>query len=216
LTRILDILLAALALCLLSPLLAALALRLWAVEGRPLLHGDPRVGRGGRVFHLYKFRTLRAGVGGGTVAPEDDPRITRAGLWLRRWRLDELPELVNVLRGDLALVGPRPMPPAHADALAPAARALLLSVRPGVTDPAALHFLAEDAVLAGVADAESVYLRRFLPAKTRMQLDYLRRRNVCSDLRVLGRTAAVLWSPGARRASAVAMRELLRGPEIPG
>jgi len=208
--RLLDILAAATGLCLLLPVMLLLGLVLLVTDGPPLLYREQRVGRRGRLFALYKFRTLRPGTSAErSIAPEDDPRITRAGLWLRRWRLDELPQLVNVLRGHMSLVGPRPLPPAHAPALPGEVLDILLAVRPGITDPAALHFLAEDAVLAGLDDPEAVYLARFLPAKARMQVGALAQRSFAGDLRILARTLALLWSPAVRRASARAMRELL-------
>lgn len=208
--RLLDIVAAGVGLCVFFPLLALLALLVLVTDGPPLLYRERRVGRHGRLFRLYKFRTLRPGIAGGrSVAPEDDPRITPVGLWLRRWRLDEFPQLVNVLFGQMSLVGPRPMPPSHAVALPRETLDILQSVRPGMTDPAALHFLAEDAVLAGQDDPEAVYLARFLPAKAAMEVESLAHRSFAGDLRILARTLALLWSPAAREASASAMRQLL-------
>lgn len=181
-----------------------------ATEGFPLLHREQRLGRYGRLFKLYKFRTLRTGSAEEcSVAPEDDPRITGAGLWLRRWRLDEFPQLFNVLCGHMSMVGPRPMPPAHAAALPPEQLNVLLSVRPGITDAAAIHFLAEDAVLAGRDDAERLYLQCFLPVKTRMQIESVQRWSLAGDLRVAMCTLALLWSRRARHESARSMREIL-------
>jgi len=187
-----------------------LALVVVATEGFPLLHREQRLGRYGRLFQLYKFRTLRTGSAEEcSVAPEDDPRITGAGLWLRRWRLDEFPQLFNVLCGHMSMVGPRPMPPAHAAALPPGQLDVLLSVRPGITDAAAIHFLAEDAVLAGRDDAERLYLQCFLPVKTRMQIESVQRWSLAGDLRVAMRTLALLWSRRARDESARSMQEIL-------
>ena len=187
-----------------------LALVVVATEGFPLLHREQRLGRYGRLFQLYKFRTLRTGSAEEcSVAPEDDPRITGAGLWLRRWRLDEFPQLFNVLCGHMSMVGPRPMPPAHAAALPPEQLDVLLSVRPGITDAAAIHFLAEDAVLAGRDDAERLYLQCFLPVKTRMQIESVQRWSLAGDLRVAMRTLALLWSRRARDESARSMHEIL-------
>jgi len=118
-------------------------------SGLPILYRQERIGRNGRPFTLRKFRALkRRSATENSVAPEDDPRITRVGLPLRRTRLDELPQLYNVLVGDMSLVGPRPMVPRHLDALDRAVCEALLSVRPGVTDPASILYFAEDAVLA--------------------------------------------------------------------
>ena len=210
--RLFDILVAAIALCLCSPLLLVLALVVALSAGRPLLYREYRVGRRGVLFPQYKFRTLRPDSSGlRTVAPEDDPRIVGAGRWLRRWRLDELPQLLNVLWGHMSLVGPRPMPRSHADRLPPVQRNIILSVRPGLTDDAALFFLAEDAALAGRPDPEALYLERLFPAKARMQVDSLARWSLRDDLRILRQTLASLWSPAARAESARAMQELLAG-----
>lgn len=210
LKRLFDILVAAMVLCLCMPLLLLLALVVAVGAGRPLLYREYRVGRHGIAFPQFKFRTLRSGSAGErSVAPEDDPRIVGAGRWLRRWRLDELPQLFNVLRGDMSLVGPRPMPRAHVDTLSACQRDTILSVRPGLTDTAALHFLAEDEVLAGRQDPEALYLTCLLPAKARMQVDSLRHWNLGADLLILARTIASVWSPLAREKSVRAMLSLL-------
>ena len=201
-------------LCLLLPLMVMLALLILCTEGRPVFYREDRVGLRGKLFSLYKFRTLHRGSSHEcSVAPEDDRRITSAGLFLRRWRLDEFPQLFNVLCGEMSLVGPRPMPPAHADALPAEQLALLLSVPPGITDPAAIYFLAEDAVLAGQVDAEKLYLERFLPVKTRMQIDSLQHWSLMGDFRIVVRTLMLLWSRTARNKSAQAMHRLLIRPE---
>ena len=168
------------------------------------------MGRNRALFPVYKFRTLRSiNVSAPSVAPEDDPRITGIGLWMRRWRLDELPQLISVLRGHMSLVGPRPMPSSHAETLPKGELDILLSVRPGITDEAAVHFLAEDAVLAGCEDAERLYLERILPAKALMQIDSLRHSSIFDDLCTVTCTLTRLWSPRARQESVIAMRELL-------
>jgi len=208
--RGIDIIAASAGLILLLPLMLTLALVVIATEGPPPLYREQRLGRNGRLFPLYKFRTLRAGSAQEcSVAPEDDPRITGSGLWLRRWRMDEFPQLFNVLCGHMSLVGPRPMPPAHGATLPPEQLEELLSVRPGITDAAAIHFLAEDAVLAGREDAETLYLQCFLPVKARMQVASLRHWSLAGDLRVAMCTLALLWSRRARDESSRAMREIL-------
>lgn len=212
LKRLLDIAAAGAGVFLFAPLLMGVALLVLLTDGFPLLYHEHRVGRGGRTFPLYKFRTLHTGhATERSVAPEDDPRITRTGLWLRRWRLDEFPQLFNVLYGHMSLVGPRPMPLLHAQALPIPQCEMILSVRPGVTDTAAIHFLAEDAVLAGHEDAEALYLERFLPAKASMQIDSLQHWSLGGDIKTVWRTLAVLWSHAAREQSAQAMRHLLAG-----
>lgn len=189
-------------LLLIAPLMLAIALWVLLLSGRPVLHHEHRVGRYGKPFTLYKFRTLQPGTAlESSIAPEDDHRITRGGLALRRTRLDELPQLYNLLAGDMSLVGPRPMVQQHAEALDRETGERLFSVRPGVTDPASVLFFAEDAVLAGRPDAEDEYIRLLLPAKTRVQLDYLRRWSPWLDILIIFQTLARVWSPRARQAS---------------
>lgn len=210
LKRLVDILAASFGLCLFFPLMVVVALLVLITEGLPLLYREERVGRHGVSFPVYKFRTLRPGsVDECSVAPEDDPRITGIGLWLRRWRLDEFPQLLNVLCGHMSLVGPRPMRRDHADVLSPELLDILLSVRPGITDATAIHFLAEDAVLAGRHNAEALYLERLLPAKALMQINSLRHWSLIGDFQIVARTLMQLWSTRAREKSYRALLSLL-------
>jgi lipopolysaccharide/colanic/teichoic acid biosynthesis glycosyltransferase len=200
----------------LAPVMLGIAALVATRSGSPVLHREPRVGRGGKPFTLLKFRTLDQGSSTArSIAPEDDPRITPVGLPLRRTRLDELPQLYNVLVGDMSLVGPRPMVQRHADALDSATRQAVLSVRPGVTDPASVLYFAEDAVLAGRPNAETEYLQLLLPAKARIQLDYLQHWQLLMDLRVILRTVARVWSPRARVDSMRRVRAILAPQEYP-
>ena len=200
--RAMDIGAALLGLLVLSPVMLGIAVLVARQSGRPVLYKEPRVGRDGRSFTLVKFRTLYPGSTTlGSIAPEDDPRITPVGLPLRRTRLDELPQLYNVLVGDMSLVGPRPMVQRHADALDGATRETVLSVRPGVTDPASVLFFAEDAVLVGRPNAEREYFQLLLPAKAKVQLDYLQHWSVMLDIRIIVRTLARVWSSQAREDS---------------
>lgn len=185
--------------------LIAIALRL---AGGHVLFAQVRVGRGGVAFLLLKFRTLD-GDGGATVATSADPRSHRLGRWLRRWHVDELPQLWNVLRGDMALVGPRPEVPANLTAVDPGELALLRTVRPGLTGPTQLAFLAEDEVLAEVPDPVATYRSVLVPAKVRSDLQWLARRSWAGDLLVLLRTPLVLLSPTAHRRSRQRVRALL-------
>ena len=200
--RMMDIVGALVGLVLLAPVMLVIALLIFVRSGRPVLYREPRVGRDGKPFTLLKFRTLYPGSTTlGSIAPEDDPRITPVGLPLRRARLDEFPQLFNVLIGDMSLVGPRPLVQLHADALDSATRQAVLSVRPGVTDPASVLFYAEDAVLAGRPNADAEYLQVMLPTKARVQLDYLQHWNLMLDIRVILQTVARVWSRRAREES---------------
>jgi len=212
--RLLDISLSGLALLVLLPVLLMLALLVWWADGRPVLHRDTRLGMGERRFGQLKFRTLADGSGdGSSVATDDDQRIVRCGQWLRRWRLDELPQLLNVLTGQMSLVGPRPIQPGHASALTASQREILFSVQPGLVDPVAGDFLAEDEVLSGRDQPETLYLETILPAKATAQVAYLRRRNWLTDALAVVRMPFTLWSPKHRRRSAQRLRGLL--PEQP-
>jgi lipopolysaccharide/colanic/teichoic acid biosynthesis glycosyltransferase len=208
--RLFDGIAALAGLCLLLPLLFVVAIVIRVTDGSPVLYRETRLGRHGAPFHILKFRTLRAGSAfEPRIAPEDDPRISDCGRWLRRWRLDEFPQLLNVIRGDMSLVGPRPLPPEHAERLTTREREVIFSARPGITDPAAIHFLAEDAVLAGQEEAEALYFQRFLPARIQMAMAYIESAGFLSDMGVLLKTLALLWSRRARRQSTRAMRGLL-------
>lgn len=213
--RALDVSGAIFCLLLLAPLMLGLSLWVFLGSGTPIIHREQRIGRYGKPFTLYKFRTLEPGSGPqSSIAPEDDHRITRVGLPLRHTRLDELPQVYNLLLGDMSLVGPRPMVRRHAEALDSEVREMLLSVRPGVTDPASVLFFAEDAVLAGRAQAEAEYLRFLLPAKARVQLKYLRHWGLWQDIHIIIQTLARVWSPQEWENSRRRIRAVLAGGEI--
>lgn len=182
--RAVDVIFAGAALAVLSPvlLLAALAVRLGSPG--PVLFRQPRVGWRGRPFLLLKFRTMRHGSVGPGVTRAADPRITRVGVWLRRWKLDELPQLVNVLRGDLTLIGPRPELPVYLERLGAAGREYV-AVQPGLADAATLVYYDEAELLADVPDPERHYVETILPDKAHLSISYARERSFTSDVRLL-------------------------------
>ena len=188
-TRALDVILGGLALVVASPflLVAALVVRLSSRGGA--LFRQTRVGLHGREFEILKLRTMRATGTGPAVTTTADPRITRFGAWLRSSKLDELPQLVNVLRGEMSLVGPRPEVPEYVCGWPPEVRDVVLSVRPGITDPASVEFRREAEILAAVPDPEDYYLAVVVPRKLEMYVEYVRARSLTGDLRVLARTA---------------------------
>lgn len=208
--RALDVGVAAVLLVVLAPLLGlvALALRLTGGPGS-VFFVQQRLGRGGVPFALHKFRTLSLG-SGATVAPRDDPRATATARWLRRLHVDELPQLVDVLRGRMALVGPRPEVPANLEAVPADQLARVLAVRPGITGPTQLAFLAEDDVLAEVADPVAVYRRVLVPAKVRHDLEWLARRSLRGDVRVLLASPFAVCSRRKRLRSRLRVQRLLR------
>ena len=168
-----------------APLLALSALAVALSSRGPVLFHHERVGWRGRHFRLLKFRTMRHGATGLEISAADDARITPVGRVLRRIKLDELPQLWNVIRGDMSLVGPRPEVPRYVDVDDPL-WAEVLSVRPGLTDPATLRYRDEERLLASVSgDRDRHYREVVLPAKLRESLAYLRRRSWRTDLYVL-------------------------------
>ncbi len=198
LKRLFDIVFAALALLLLCPLLLAVALWVRLDSPGPVLFRQRRVGRGGRPFDIFKFRTMAAGAEavGPQITVGADTRITRAGAWLRRAKLDELPQFYNVLRGDMSVVGPRPEVPRYVALYPPEVRTAVLSVRPGITDLASIAFRDESALLARSADPERTYVEQILPAKLDYALQYMRSHTLWLDLRIIGWTVlAILGRP---------------------
>lgn len=192
--RMFDLLLSTLGLVLLSPAMLLIALAVRIDSPGPAFFRQERVGRHGARFRIHKFRTMVADAParGPAVTPEHDPRITRVGRWLRHYRLDELPQLIDVLRGAMSLVGPRPELPRFVDRYPAELRAAVLAVRPGITDPASLAHLDESALLAGSADPERDYVEKILAPKLRLQARYAARATLRSDIAVLGRTLAAL------------------------
>jgi lipopolysaccharide/colanic/teichoic acid biosynthesis glycosyltransferase len=191
--RLGDIVGAACGLLVLAPLLAGIAMLVLACDGRPVLFRQVRVGKKGRRFMIWKFRTMRAG-GGSSITAEDDGRITRLGSWLRKFKLDELPQLFNVLKGDLSLIGPRPEVPRFVEIGHPLWQAVL-QVRPGITDLASLVYRHEEQLLRGLSDHESHYRKTILPDKLRLNLRYLRHRTFWLDVKLICLTVRYSFMP---------------------
>jgi lipopolysaccharide/colanic/teichoic acid biosynthesis glycosyltransferase len=168
--------------------MAAVALVVRLDSPGPVFFRQERIGRHGVPFRIHKFRTMRDGVAGLPITVGDDPRITKSGALLRRTRLDELPQLIDVLAGTMSLVGPRPEVPRYVAQYPPELRARALAVRPGITDPVSLEFIDEGERLAHAADPEREYVEVILPRKLRAAADYAERATLWSDLGVLWRT----------------------------
>ncbi len=160
-----------------------------ALDGGPVFFRQVRVGVGGREFRIWKFRTMivNADRAGPLLTAAGDTRITPMGRWLRRTKLDELPQLFNVVAGEMSLVGPRPEVARYVAMYTPQQRAVLNLV-PGITDPASLHYVDESALLADTHDPEQLYVNVLLPDKIRRNLDYAQHATVLSDLRVIMQT----------------------------
>lgn len=186
--RLFDIVGAAVGLLLLAPLLAVVALAIRLDSPGPVFFRQERVGRHGVPFRIHKFRTMRAGAAGLAITVGADPRITRVGAFLRRTRIDELPQFIDVLQGTMSLVGPRPEVPRYVAFYPPALKARALAVRPGITDPSSLEFIDEAEILARAADPEREYIEVILPRKLQRAADYAERATLASDVAVLWRT----------------------------
>lgn len=172
--------------------MAAIALAVRLDSPGPALFRQTRLGLGGKPFELLKFRSMRVGAAGSAVTAGGDPRVTRVGRFLRRLRLDELPQLWNVVRGDMALVGPRPEVPRFIDLEDPRWQRVL-SVRPGITDPTTVAFADEEQRLAALgADPDVTYRELLLPTKLASQIAWLERRSMRGDLEALWATVRVL------------------------
>ncbi len=197
LKRTFDLLAAGAGLLALAPLFALLALLIKLDSPGPVFFRQWRVGRHGEPFRIFKFRTMtvQQQPGGPEVTVAGDARITRTGAVLRRWKLDELPQLIDVLRGTMSLVGPRPEVPRYVAHYPPAWRERLLSVRPGITDFASVRYRDENELLARAENPEREYIDVVLPAKLRYALHYVDNPSLASDLRVLGLTLRTVFAP---------------------
>jgi lipopolysaccharide/colanic/teichoic acid biosynthesis glycosyltransferase len=185
--RAFDLVVAAIGLVLTSPIVAVAALAIRLDSPGPVLFRQERIGRGFVPFTIFKLRTMRTGMGGPRITLGPDPRVTRVGRVLRRTKLDELPQLWNVLRGDMSLVGPRPEIREYVERFR-ADYEVVLRVRPGITDEASLVYRDEAAVLAAADDPERAYADVVLPHKLALAREYVAAPSMRRDLRVLTRT----------------------------
>ncbi len=196
--RLFDCLAAGAGTVLLAPLLLGIALWVRLDSPGPVLFRQVRVGRHGVPFDIYKFRTMadRRDAGRGDAGPQltvgQDPRVTRAGRFLRRYKLDELPQLFNVLEGTMSLVGPRPEVPRYVERYPTAVRNTVLSVAPGVTDLAAILYKDESTILGQARDPERAYVETILPVKLEYYQRYVRERSFWLDLHIIFRTLAAI------------------------
>jgi len=191
--RLFDLAAASLGLLVLAPLLLVLAAWIRLDSPGPILFRQSRVGRNGIPFDIVKFRTMRAGQDGGRqLTVGRDPRITRAGRFLRRYKLDELPQLFNVVGGSMSLVGPRPEVPRYVACYPPEARRTVLSVAPGITDLAAILYKEESDILGRAPDPERAYVETILPVKLAYYQRYVHERSFWGDVRIILLTLAAI------------------------
>jgi lipopolysaccharide/colanic/teichoic acid biosynthesis glycosyltransferase len=190
--RLLDIVVAVFGLLLAAPILILIAVAIRVDTRGPAFFRQERVGRAGRIFRIHKFRTMHVDgeLSALPLTVGNDARITRVGRWLRRCKLDELPQLIDVLVGDMSIVGPRPEVPRFVARWPADVRAIVLSVRPGITDEASLEFIDESALLSGTEDPEREYLERILPRKLDHYVHYVRHRTLAGDCAIVLRTVS--------------------------
>lgn len=188
--RAFDLAMSGLALIVALPVLIVVALIVRFDTPGPILFRQIRVGLHGQPFQILKFRTMvdRPVAVGQEITFHRDPRITRSGTFLRHWKLDELPQLWNVFRGDMSIVGPRPEVPKYVALYPEQDRALILSVRPGITDPASIKYRSESEILSGAADPERLYREKILPDKVLLAADYARTVSLGRDIAIIGQT----------------------------
>lgn len=191
--RLFDIVLSIIGLVLLAPVLLVVSVAIKLQDGGPVLYRGRRVGKNGVLFDQHKFRTMSVGADrqGPGITAQGDARITPLGHWLRRSKIDEVPQLWDVLRGKMALVGPRPEDPRYVALYTPLQRQVL-AVRPGMTSPASLQFRNEEQHLTG-PDWEHAYRTQIMPAKLELELSYLTRRNHWKNLALLFRTVRAVF-----------------------
>jgi lipopolysaccharide/colanic/teichoic acid biosynthesis glycosyltransferase len=194
LKRLFDVTASGLGLLVLAPVMLVVALYVKLTSPGPAFYRATRIGRHGKPFTLLKFRSMVVGADtqGPRITSVDDPRITRIGQFLRRTKLDELPQLINVLRGEMSIVGPRPEDPRYV-ALYTDEQRQVLSVRPGITSLASVKYRDEEAMLAGM-DVERYYVECVLPAKLAIDLEYVQHSNLWRDVLIILMTLRALFT----------------------
>lgn len=210
----LDLVGAGIGVMVLAPLFLVIGVAIVVTEGRPVLFRQVRIGRGGEPFRMLKFRTMLPGADrrGPHLTVEGDDRITALGRLLRQWKLDELPQLLNVLAGEMSLVGPRPEVPRYVDRYGPRERTVL-ELTPGITDPASVAYRSEGRLLAQSTDPERTYVETIVPDKIRINLAYAERATLWTDLTVILSTLTAGRFPIAWGGAAATADEIRRKGE---
>ncbi|HNR81706.1 MAG TPA: sugar transferase [Candidatus Pacearchaeota archaeon] len=185
--RMIDILGSGFGLVILSPVFLWVALKIKLDDGGPIFYKGRRVGKGGKLFKMYKFRTMVIGADklGGPSTAADDPRLTKIGLFLKKYQLDELPQLINVFKREMSLVGPRPEVEMYVDMMTAEQKNAILSVRPGMTDYASLWNFHESEILKGAKDPEIAYQKLIRPKKLALQMRYVKERSLWVDIKII-------------------------------
>jgi lipopolysaccharide/colanic/teichoic acid biosynthesis glycosyltransferase len=200
LKRTFDLVVSFLVVLIALPLWAIVAVAIKAESPGAVFYRGARIGKGGKPFAIYKFRTMVADAAhqGPGITRDGDSRITRVGRFLRKLKIDEMPQLINVLRGEMSIVGPRPEDPRYVAHYTPEQRGVF-RVRPGMASPAFVKYRHEEEVLASAGeDVEDLYLTRVLPDKLRLDLQYIEQQSLWFDLRILAQAAISLFMPAER------------------
>lgn len=187
-TQVFDRAVSGIALVALAPVFGAVALAVKVDSAGPVFFRQERVGLDGKPFRIHKFRTMANKKPRINVSAAGDPRVTRVGRVLRKSKLDELPQLIDVVSGKMSIVGPRPEVPEYVEQWPAELRPVILSVRPGITDPASITYRNEAEELAGADDPEQYYVDVLLPRKVELYADYVRNRTFLGDLKLIGQT----------------------------
>jgi lipopolysaccharide/colanic/teichoic acid biosynthesis glycosyltransferase len=197
--RAFDLVAAATGVVLVSPLLLLIAVLVKLDSPGPVIYLGPRIGKDGKPFNIYKFRSMVANAEqlGTTATAHLDPRITRVGRFIRRYKLDELPQLFNVLAGDMSFVGPRPEVEEHTSCYSEEEKGIL-SVKPGITDFSSIRFVNLNQLL-GTENANQVFIEKYRAEKNRLRLEYVRKQSFASDMRILAHTAWLIFTRPLRK-----------------
>jgi len=193
--RLFDIIFSFLGLILVLPLLLLLAVLIKRESPGPVFYRGVRIGKGGRLFRIFKFRSMveNAEELGGPSTAGGDSRLTKIGKFLKKYQLDELPQLINVLRGEMSLVGPRPEIKMYVEMMTNEERNVILSIKPGMTDLASLWNFHESEVLKGSPDPEKTYQEKIRPQKIKLQLEYVKNRSFLLDLKIIIKTVLKIF-----------------------
>ena len=191
--RLFDIIFSSLGLLILSPVFLIIAILIKKEDGGPVFYPGIRVGINGKRFRMYKFRTMvvNADKIGGPSTSDDDPRLLKIGKTIRKYKLDEIPQLINVLKGEMSIVGPRPEVPSEVETYTEEEKRVLM-VKPGITDWASLTYHNEGEILKGAADPHEAYRQKIKPGKIKLQLKYVDEHSFITDLKIILRTIATL------------------------
>ncbi len=200
LKRLFDLFFAVLGMIILSPFLLITAILIKIASPGPVFYRGERVGKNLKIFRIFKFRSMVVDAEklGGPSTAGDDKRLTKIGKLLRKYKLDELPQLFNVIKGEMSFVGHRPDVKSYVDRLPEKERSLIFSIKPGITDWASLWDSQEEEVLRGSVDPDKAYDKKIWPTKIKLQLKYVRNRSFLTDLKIILQTIKKIFLSGKR------------------